>query len=52
MDVALQVGAPFSLEKVASVFVGVWRKLLSTQNSFRFFSLEVGEVIVMVVVTS
>ncbi|OLO69278.1 hypothetical protein BKH21_02720 [Actinomyces oris] len=49
---ALQVGVPFSLVKVRSGFAPFWLKLLSTQNSLRLLSLEAGEVIVMVLLTS
>ena len=51
--VARQVGVPLSLEKVMSgALEESLVKVSWTQPSFRFFSLEAGDVIVMVVVTS
>ena len=51
VNVALQVGVPFSLEKVTLGFELAFEKLFSTQNSLRASSLEAGAVVRKVVVT-
>ena len=50
--VALQVGVPLSLVNVMSGGVAACENVSWTQSSFRLFSLEAGDVIVMVVVSS
>lgn len=52
VNVALQVGVPLSLVKVMSGGVAACENVSWTQPSFRFFSLEAGDVIVIVVVSS